>query len=270
MIDGPRRSRGATWYPLAAGAIVAAIALAAITAVPVGVFWDDGVYLIGAKSLATGAGYRFLHLPGAPPAVHFPPGWPAVLAVVWRLGPAFPGNVVLLKLVNPLLLAAGAALACWYGVNRLRVPPLVAAAAAVVFAAALPVMVMAGVLFSEPLFFVVLLIALALADRAADRGGWRPALEAGVAAGILALVRSAGLTLLPALVIALLLARRRRARRWSPRPVRSRCSPRGSSGSRCARTTSPRRSAEATVPISIGCSACTASAGRRSSWSWRA
>jgi len=210
VIDGPRRSRGATWYPLAAGAIVGAIALAAITAVPVGVFWDDGVYLIGAKSLATGAGYRFLHLPGAPPAVHFPPGWPAVLAVVWKLGPAFPGNVVLLKLVNPLLLAAGAALACWYGVNRLRVPPLVAAAAAVVFAAALPVMVMAGVLFSEPLFFVVLLIALALADRAADRGGWRPALEAGVAAGILALVRSAGLTLLPALVIALLLARRRR------------------------------------------------------------
>src|ERR1019366_9948020 len=63
---------------------------------------------------------------------------------------------------------------------------------------------------SEPLFFVVLLIALALADRAADRGGWRPALEAGVVAGILTLVRSAGLTLLPALVIALLLARRRR------------------------------------------------------------
>jgi hypothetical protein len=210
VIDGPRRSRGAIWYPFAAGVIVGAIALAAITSVPVGVFWDDGVYLIGAKSLATGAGYRFLHLPGAPPAVHFPPIWPALLAVIWKLSPSFPGNVVLLKLVNPLLLATGAALACWHGVRRLSVPPLVAAAAAVVFTAALPVMVIAGVLFSEPLFFVSLVIALALADRAAERGGWRPALAAGVAAGVVALVRSAGLTLVPALAIALLVARRRR------------------------------------------------------------
>jgi hypothetical protein len=209
----PRRSllfRGAKWYPLAAGAIVGAIALAAITAVPVGVFWDDGVYLIGAKSLATGAGYRLLHLPGAPADIHFPPVWPALLAVIWRLSPSFPDNVVLLKLVNPLLLAIGAALACVYGVRRLNVPPLVAAAAAVVFAAALPVMVIAGVLFSEPLFFVFLIAALMLADRAVDRGGWRAAFAAGLAAGVLTLVRSAGITLVPALVIALLVAHRRR------------------------------------------------------------
>lgn len=210
MTDGARPARGATWYPLGAGAVVAALALAAITAVPVGVFWDDGVYLIGAKSIATGAGYRFLHLPGAPPAVHFPPGWPAVLALVWKLSPSFPDNVVLIKMLNPLLLGAGAALACRYGVRRLDVPPPVAAATAVVFAAALPVMVIAGVLFSEPLFLVVLVIAFALADRAADRGGVRAAVAAGVAAGALALVRSAGLALLPAMCVALLAARRRR------------------------------------------------------------
>jgi 4-amino-4-deoxy-L-arabinose transferase-like glycosyltransferase len=210
VIDGPRRSGGATWYPLAAAAIVGAIALAAITAVPVGVFWDDGVYLIGAKSLATGAGYRFLQLPGAPPAVHFPPAWPALLAIVWKLGPSFPDNVVLLKLVNPLLLAVGAGLACRYGARRLDVPPPVAAAAAVVFAAALPVMVIAGVLFSEPFFFLALLLALGFADRAVDSGGWRAAIAAGIAAGALALVRSAGIALVPAVVVALLLARRRR------------------------------------------------------------
>ena len=94
-------TRGARWYPLVAGAIVGAVALAAITPLPVGVFWDDGVYLIGAKSLATGAGYRFLHLPGAPPAVHFPPAWPAVLALVWKLGPAFPDNVVAAQAREP-------------------------------------------------------------------------------------------------------------------------------------------------------------------------
>jgi hypothetical protein len=210
--EDARRSRGAVlekWLPWTAGTIVGALALLAITAVPVGVFWDDGVYLIGAKSLATGAGYRFLHLPGAPPAVHFPPAWPALLSLVWRLYPSFPDNVWLLKLVNPLLLGAGAALVSAYGARRLRVPPLAAAVAAVVFATALPLIVIAGVLFSEPFFFVILMIALALADRAADEGGWRLALAAGAAAGLLALVRSAGLPLVPALVIALLVARRR-------------------------------------------------------------
>ncbi len=211
MSDAPRPpGRGARWYPLAAGAIVGALALAAITAVPVGVFWDDGVYLIGAKSIATGAGYRLLHLPGAPADIHFPPLWPALLAIVWKLSPSFPDNVVLLKLVNPLLLAVGAALACGYGVRRLNVPPNVAALAAIIFAAALPVMVIAGVLFSEPMFFVALMLALALADRAVDDGGARAAIAAGIAAGLLTLVRSAGLTLIPALVVALLIARRNR------------------------------------------------------------
>lgn len=210
MIDGTPRSRRAAWYPLAAGAVVTAIALAAITPVPVGMFWDDGVYLIGAKSLATGMGYRFLHLPGAPAAVHFPPAWPALLAVIWKLTPAFPANVVALKLVNPLLLGVGAAAVCAYSTRRLNVPPLVAAVTAVVFAAALPVMVVAGVLFSEPLFFVVLLAALVLADRAVDGGGWRRALQAGLVAGLLALVRSVGVALVAALVCALLIGRRRR------------------------------------------------------------
>ena len=210
MFEVPRRFRGASGYSLLAGAIVGAIALAAITAVPVGVFWDDGVYLIGAKSLASGAGYRFLHLPGAPPAVHFPPVWPALLALVWRLNPSFPDNVVLLKMVNPLLLAVGAGLATWYGARRFDVPAPIAAATAIIFAAALPVIVIAGVLFSEPLFFVVLVGALMLADRAVDQGGWRNALIAGAAAGILTLTRSAGLVLVPALVIALLIRRRNR------------------------------------------------------------
>jgi hypothetical protein len=66
------------------------------------------------------------------------------------------------------------------------------------------------VLFSEPLFFVVLMLALALADRAVDRGGWRDAAVAGAAAGVLTLVRSAGSVLVPAVIVALLIARRRR------------------------------------------------------------
>jgi hypothetical protein len=212
-VAGDRRTWLAAWeprLPLVAGGLVTAIALATITPAPVGVFWDDGVYLIGAKALASGAGYRFAHLPGAPPAVHFPPGYPALLALVWTLSPGFPANVSTLKLVNPLLLGLAAGLAAAWGARRLTMPPLVAAGAAIVFSASLPLLVVTGVLFSEPLFLVVLFTALLLADRAADAGGWWPALSAGVAAGVLVLVRTAGLAFLPALVVGLLVVRRRR------------------------------------------------------------
>ena len=136
--------------------------------------------------------------------------WLPLLAVVWKLWPAFPDNVVALRMVNPILLAAGAAFTCAYGIRRLGVPPLAAAAAAVGFAAALPVIVITGALFSEPFFFVTLMAALVLSDCAAERGGWRLALAAGAAAGAVALVRSAGIVLVPAVAIALLLVRRRR------------------------------------------------------------
>ena len=208
MIDGWRADRRALWFAFAAAVGVGVLALVTTSSVPVGAFWDDGVYLISAKSLATGGGYAFGHLPGAPSAVHFPPAWPALLSLVWRLNPSFPGNMAVLKLVNPLLLAIAAALACRYGVRRLALPPWAAAVAVVICGAALPVLVFTNVLFSEPLFLVALFATLLIGERAVESGGWRWAVAAGVAAALAVLVRSAGIALIPALVVALLLARR--------------------------------------------------------------
>ncbi|HVT38380.1 MAG TPA: hypothetical protein VHE78_05025 [Gemmatimonadaceae bacterium] len=195
--------------PVGVGLLVGAIALAAMTPVPVGVFWDDGVYLISAKAMATGAGYHLIHLPGAPSAVHFPPAYPALLAMVWLARPEFPANVAWLKVVNPVLLGVCAAFACAFGVRRLALPPLVAAGSVLVCAASLPLLVVTGVLFSEPLFLVVLFASLLVAERAIDQGGWRWAFLAGLCAGALALVRSAGMALLPALIGSVLLSRQR-------------------------------------------------------------
>ena len=79
------------------GVLVAAVALAiALVAVPnwpAGVFQDDGIYVILGKALATGEGYRYLNLPGAPYATHYPPGYPLFLALLWRVSPQFPQNV---------------------------------------------------------------------------------------------------------------------------------------------------------------------------------
>ena len=194
--------------PLATALVVLATAVAVLSPQPAGVFWDDGVYLITARSLAAGAGYRFVHLPGAPAAVHFPPAWPALLSLVWRVAPAFPENLRWFRLVNPVLLAIGAGLACRLAMRTWRLPPVTAAVGAALFALTLPVLVLTGVLFAEPLFLCAVLGALILAAPSDDTHGPRRALAAGAMAGVAALVRSAGLVLLPALVVAALFRRR--------------------------------------------------------------
>jgi hypothetical protein len=189
---------------------VFALAVAVLTPQPAGVFWDDGVYLASARTLAHGEGYRFANLPGSPAAVHFPPLWSALLAVVWLVAPDFPANMTLFRLVNPLLAAVGAALACRYAIGTLRLPAGVAVVMVSVFAVMLPVLILTGVLFSEPMFFCMLILALFAADHAVREGGWRRALAAGALTGAVVLTRSTGLALVPAVAFALLLARRNR------------------------------------------------------------
>ncbi|HEX7122734.1 MAG TPA: hypothetical protein VF178_10230, partial [Gemmatimonadaceae bacterium] len=79
--------RGERLVPLLLAVLTASFAIWAIEPWPVGVFQDDGIYTILGKSLALGEGYRYLNLPGAPPATHYPPGYPLFLALLWRLAP---------------------------------------------------------------------------------------------------------------------------------------------------------------------------------------
>ncbi len=58
-----------------------------------GFYHDDSLYWAGAKSLATGHGYRILCLPGQPFQTKYPPLFPGLLSLVWRWNPAFPANV---------------------------------------------------------------------------------------------------------------------------------------------------------------------------------
>jgi hypothetical protein len=62
-----------------------------------GCFHDDGIYLITAKALAQGQGYRLTYLPDAPLQTKYPILYPAILAVIWKLWPSFPDNLFLMK-----------------------------------------------------------------------------------------------------------------------------------------------------------------------------
>lgn len=178
---------------------------------PVGIFYDDGTYLILGKSLATGQGYRYLNLPGAPEATHFPPGYPALLAMLWRIWPDFPANVALFKTVNAMLYAAGTAGATHLAVRRLGMRPTVAAAVCAVAAFAPAALMLAGVLLAGPLFFTLFVIGLLLAERVTaigSRAGMRALIALGVVTAALVHVRSLGAALFVGVTGALLLRRR--------------------------------------------------------------
>jgi len=193
-----------------AALVVLVGAISSITPDPIGVFWDDGVYLLTAKALASGGGYRYLYLPGAPPAIHYPPGFPLLLAALLKVTPEFPANVAVLKFVNPICLALGVYGTVRLGVRTMGLADVPAAIAVGICALAAPVLVLSNALLSESLFFAMLVGALLLVDAVVARGGTRSAVGAAAGIAALSLVRTVGGALLPAAVIALWWRGRRR------------------------------------------------------------
>jgi len=68
-----------------------------------GAFQDDSLYVTTAKSLAEGRGYRILSLPGEPYMTKYPPLYPLLLSLVWRLDSHFPQNLRWMMLFQWLL-----------------------------------------------------------------------------------------------------------------------------------------------------------------------
>ena len=91
---------------LLVGCLIGAAAFAAINPRTLGLFHDDGIYAVGAKSLADGAGYRIISLPGEPAQTKYPFFYSALLASIWRATPQFPANIVFLKSLNVVILLA--------------------------------------------------------------------------------------------------------------------------------------------------------------------
>jgi hypothetical protein len=170
----------------------------------VGVFHDDGVYALLGKALASGQGFRYIQLPGAPAATHYPPLYPLALALLWRIAPSFPENIPVLLGLNVLCL--GAAALGLYLVLRRRFGWREEQAAAVSLVGILstPVLTLASAVLSEPLFLAGLFPVLLMAERAVERRDNRLAIGTGVAVGFLMLERTHAVALLAAVVLMLL------------------------------------------------------------------
>ena len=201
-----------------AGVAVAVGALAggalALNQALVGVFYDDGLYAVLARSIATGHGYSYLHLPGAPAAIHFPPLYPMTLAPLFGVLP-LGAAALAAKALNLLLGAAAAGLVAWHAVRSNLLGPAVPVwlAPAIVLAAALaiPVLTVQSVLFAEPLFAALLAVTVVLGDQPPALPRLSPvmaALAVGAAAALTLLTRTIGVAVGAGVVGFLLLVRR--------------------------------------------------------------
>jgi hypothetical protein len=198
---------------VAAGVLVVHLLFRLSALFPFGVYDDDGVYVALGKAIAQGAGYRSIHLVGAPLQLRYPPGLPLVLSIPWALGGSLEAVRATVAVVHVLVTAGAAGLIWWIGRRDLNLSPLPLAVCAVS-----PFVLDATIQFfnlplSEPYFALGWAGALALVPgllRAETAGAPQAgrALALGLVLAGTTLFRAAGIALLPA-ILAVLLWRRR-------------------------------------------------------------
>jgi hypothetical protein len=190
--------RAERWFLAVVVALLAAVYFIAWWTPGFGLYHDDGVYLSTARSLIAGHGYAIESLPTPIPQTKYPPALPALLALFSLVS----SNLQWLKLI-PL----GCAAAWLWMTRKLLLKMGASNTASLVIAgltAAAPVVVfLATNLLSEMLFS--LLVSAALLFLLEERP-----VAGGLCAGLAFLTRTAGISLIGACVLILLMRKRLR------------------------------------------------------------
>ena len=177
-----------------------------------GILQDDGIYMIDAKALAQGSGYRILSLPSQPNETRYPPLYPLYLSLAWRVMPSFPANLSMAIMLSWLSFPALLLLVYRWS-KRHGFPNPILWLVLALFALNPYVLFFLSNLGSEIMFMVFLLGSILLAERS-DRTGWRGPLLAGLLAGAAYLTRTSGIALLPAAIAYYLWNKQPRSSGW--------------------------------------------------------
>jgi hypothetical protein len=181
-----------------------------------GLFADDAWYVLLAKALATGHGYTLINAPTPGIVPVYPPGFPVLLSLVFRIAPRFPENVPLLKAVS-ILAMAGVALLTMQHCRRDQGLTSFTAWAIALATAVHPAFVFlaTSTVMSECVFTLVQLASVVVVERAvrSARGTaatWN-AFLGGVLASVAFLTRTMAIAAVVAGLLRLVFGRRDRA-----------------------------------------------------------
>lgn len=190
---------------------VAAVALVALALTPAlwvlasnrdipqfGTYQDDGLFLIGAKSLSEHQGYRISNLPGEPFQTKYQPLHALVLAAIWSINGNFPANLWLVSIYQAVVLVSFIALSGLL-FRSFRFSPLESAALCAFLALSPWIIYWATVPFSDYLFAALVAATFLLLNRA--DANHRLFLAAGITAAAACMTKSAGLLILPAVLV---------------------------------------------------------------------
>ena len=163
-----------------------------------GTYQDDGLFLIGAKSLSEHQGYRISNLPGDPFQTKYEPLHAWLLAGIWSINGNFPGNLVLVSIYQALVLVSFIALSGLL-FRSFRFSSLESASLCAFLALSPWIIYWATVPFSDYLFSALVAATfLVLNGATANR---RLFLAAGIVAAAACLTKSAGFLIAPAVLI---------------------------------------------------------------------
>jgi hypothetical protein len=206
-VDRDRRQNLMFWTELILVGMAVTIGLVAGSVtihLPVGGFNDDAVYVALGRAISTGAGYRSIYLVGAPLHVKYPPLFPALLALCWRIGGTLEVVKALAVGINLAACGAAAAMLWWLARVRLGIPVALIATATIVGFLLDPSVQYFTMVLSEPLYILGWASVLVLYERwrsgAVDTRR-RTALAIGLTLAACALTREEGIVLIPAVLL---------------------------------------------------------------------
>lgn len=174
-----------------------------------GLVGDDAWYVVLARALATGQGFSLISspLPGMLPS--YPPGFPLLLSLIFRVAPRFPENAWLLKAVSILAMSGTGAVTYRYLTRSRGLSPQPALGAAVVVVL-MPAFVFlaTSTVMSECVFTLSQLLTVAVMERCVEskdrRLEWRLAAAGAALASFTFLTRSVAIGLIAAVMLYLL------------------------------------------------------------------
>jgi len=209
-----------TFVPLLFVLVAVASVFVASTRTGIGVTPDSVSYVEGARSIADGDGYTYdINVDGRQAIKRFPPLYSTLLAVPEVAGI---GALAGARIVDGVLLAATTALLYVLVLRSTRGSHTAAALAGAAFGLSVAIVRLSGFALSESLFLFLVAAWAIAAHELAGGGGWRSRAALVALSALAPLARFAGIALVIALPIVLLVVERG-PRRRVPRAVLLTC-----------------------------------------------